>query len=135
MVPSNNLALCFNHMYKKWSRNGAKKVTKKSKNRNVTKKCIVTYNFVRLSSNYNLEPTRPVFGSVVEVMIVLWSSFFLGLFRNKLGGFSKLPNSNLSVFHAPECCYNVKCVILYCIYSTFSTNVTVKKICWSGQNF
>ena len=31
MVPYNNLALCFNHMYKKWSRNGAKKSNKKIK--------------------------------------------------------------------------------------------------------
>ena len=70
MVPYNNLALCFNHMYKKWSRNGAKNVTKKIKKQKCyKKKCIVTYNFVRLSSSYNLELTRPVFGSVVEVII------------------------------------------------------------------
>ena len=38
MVPYNNLALCFNHMYIKWSRNGAEKVKKNTKQKSYKKK-------------------------------------------------------------------------------------------------
>ena len=69
MVPYNNLALCFNHMYIKWSRNGAEKVKKKYKTEKLQKKIVSSLITASLSSSYNLELTRPVFGFVVEVIV------------------------------------------------------------------